>query len=126
MNTALQTFDFEENAVRTVMDERGEIWFVGKDVCQCLDHLMARVDLADIEALPQSGLKLQGDYLVVANAHPALNDIFAGTQWEAGGWLRAFRSLPGAVAGVNPTTFAGVMSRYTMVPINLCNGEKVA
>ena len=36
MNTELCTFDFESHAMRSVMIE-GEPWFVGKDVCRCLD-----------------------------------------------------------------------------------------
>ena len=35
-STELSTFDFESNAVRTVMID-GEPWFVGKDVCRCLE-----------------------------------------------------------------------------------------
>ncbi|MCW5581905.1 MAG: hypothetical protein KIS72_11250, partial [Luteimonas sp.] len=32
----------------------------------------------------------------VANRHPQLNRIFAGTAWQGGGWRRALASLPGA------------------------------
>jgi len=31
-------FEFETKAVRVVQDERGEPWFVGKDVCEALGY----------------------------------------------------------------------------------------
>lgn len=46
--TNMQTFDFEENAVRSLMVD-GEPWFVGRDVCTCLEisnsrHALSRLD----------------------------------------------------------------------------------
>lgn len=51
MNNALEVFDFEDHAVR-VIDQDGEPWFVGKDVCRCLeisDHHQALDRLDDDE-----------------------------------------------------------------------------
>lgn len=33
----VQVFDFQEHAVRSVVDDDGEPWFVGRDVCRCLE-----------------------------------------------------------------------------------------
>lgn len=35
-NTALQLFSYEGNKVRTITDERGELWWVATDVCEIL------------------------------------------------------------------------------------------
>lgn len=34
---ALEVFNFEENQVRTITDENGDVWFVAKDVCDVLE-----------------------------------------------------------------------------------------
>ena len=34
----LLTFEFEANQLRTMVDEKGETWFVAKDVCNVLQH----------------------------------------------------------------------------------------
>lgn len=36
MNTTLQVYQFKENPVRIEVDEKGEPWFVAKDVCKIL------------------------------------------------------------------------------------------
>ncbi|MDR2573778.1 MAG: hypothetical protein LBC94_05450 [Desulfovibrio sp.] len=38
MNAALTPFAFEESLVRVRRDERGEPWFVGKDVAKALEY----------------------------------------------------------------------------------------
>ena len=37
MNTEIQQFDFKGTALRTLIDEAGEPWFVAKDVCDILE-----------------------------------------------------------------------------------------
>jgi len=46
---ALQLFNFEENAVR-VVEQDGEPWFVGKDICQVLTIEKHHQALADLDA----------------------------------------------------------------------------
>ena len=46
---AISIFEFEGNAVRSVVDESGDPWWVGKDVCRCLEivnsnHAISRLD----------------------------------------------------------------------------------
>lgn len=51
MNTELQIFNYNNNAVRTI-DQDGETWFVGKDVCKTLeiaDHIQAIESLDEDE-----------------------------------------------------------------------------
>jgi prophage antirepressor-like protein len=38
----LSVFEFQSHAVRTLIDERGEPWFVGKDVCDVLGYADSR------------------------------------------------------------------------------------
>lgn len=58
MNTEIQTFDFNNNPVRTMTDENGEPWFVAKDVCNilCIDtnHLREALDDDEITNLRNS------------------------------------------------------------------------
>ena len=56
--------------------------------------------------------------LVVANAHPRLEDIFAGTKWAKKQWQQALRYLDGAHALSKPKKFAGTLSRCTFVPLD--------
>lgn len=37
MDTEIQTFNFNNNPVRTLTDENGEPWFVAKDICDILE-----------------------------------------------------------------------------------------
>lgn len=52
MNTEIQTFNFNNNPVRTLTDENGEPWFSGQDVCNILDtgtnHLREYLDEDEI------------------------------------------------------------------------------
>ena len=48
MNTEIQRFDFKGAALRTLIDEAGEPWFVAKDACDILgidtNHLREALD----------------------------------------------------------------------------------
>lgn len=46
---AMTTFDFEGSAVRSLTDEQGAPWWVGKDVCDCLGHGNHRQVLTKLE-----------------------------------------------------------------------------
>lgn len=37
MTTEIQTYDFEDNAVRSFVDDAGETWWMATDVCRCLE-----------------------------------------------------------------------------------------
>ena len=37
MENNIKVFNFNENEVRTNIDENGEVWFVNNDVCNVLD-----------------------------------------------------------------------------------------
>lgn len=49
MNTEIQTFNFNNNPVRTLTDENGEPWFVAKDVCDILALSNATVALQNLD-----------------------------------------------------------------------------
>lgn len=39
MNTDITLFQFENQSIRTGIDEHGEPWFVGKDICRALGYV---------------------------------------------------------------------------------------
>ena len=47
MNTEIQTFNFNNNPVRTLTDEDGEPWFIAKDVCDVLGYTNASKAISD-------------------------------------------------------------------------------
>lgn len=47
MNNSIQRFDFKGAALRTLIDENGEPWFVAKDVCDVLGYANASKAISD-------------------------------------------------------------------------------
>lgn len=47
MNNSIQRFDFKGAALRTLIDENGEPWFVAKDVCDVLGYTNASKAISD-------------------------------------------------------------------------------
>lgn len=47
MNNSIQRFDFKGAALRTLIDENGESWFVAKDVCDVLGYANASKAISD-------------------------------------------------------------------------------
>lgn len=84
------------------------------------------------KALMRRGLKIHqegGDtWLAIANRHPELAKLFAGTQWAArpgasAPWAQAASRLPGAARSADGIWFAGGTSRATLVPVSLLRGQ---
>jgi len=48
--TKLISFEFESNQLRTMVDEKGELWFVAKDVCNVLQHSNVSVACKIVDA----------------------------------------------------------------------------
>jgi len=65
------------------------------------------------------GMKLDGNFLIVANSHRGLQEVYRGTLWEAGNWGDALKRLPGATAAKQRRFEGGQRSLGTMVPIDL-------
>ncbi len=60
--------------------------------------------------------------LRVANSHKGMNELFRDTHWAgrsgtSGVWVQSMRRVPDAIIGKKPTTFNGVMQRYTEIPV---------
>lgn len=47
MNTEIQTFNFNDAPVRTLVDENGEPWFIAKDICNVLNYANASKAISD-------------------------------------------------------------------------------
>jgi len=55
------------------------------------------------------------DCFLIANGMPGLNQIFSGTDWSGGRYVRVLRRLPG-VAGAGTARFGGINRRGSIVP----------
>ena len=61
-------------------------------------------------------------YLMVANAHQGLSQLFRDTHWSAksgasGVWVQSLRRVPMATSGKNAARFDGVLTRYITFPL---------
>lgn len=81
----------------------------------------------DRKALARHGLSVRdkpgaaagaGRWLVVAHEYPALDDLFRGKPWAAGGWRQALARLPGAEVNGPTVNFAGSRRKGTWLPID--------
>jgi len=70
-STQLVAFQFEQNEVRTFIDEKGDPWFVAKDVCEILDIQNASVErfsLDDDEIRKMYIPSLSNNYTVISES----------------------------------------------------------
>lgn len=69
-------------------------------------------------ALLLYGIRLESGTMIVANKHPELSKIFAGTRWAAD-WTKSLRRLPGAKATGNTMSWGGSLAkaRGSIVPL---------
>lgn len=112
------------------------------DALECLNHLLCFTDRefsighyikdgraenviaptgGNYPGLDGYGIKLAERGLLVANKHPGLDIVFAGTIWASGAWVSALRRLPGAEFDDNlrPRFSGGLQQRCTSVPYSL-------
>lgn len=82
---------------------------VSEKACGLLHPFGLRIDVPSYDG-----------FLVVADSHPVLMSIFAGTRWESG-WRRALLSIPGAQAAYN-IRFRRVLVNAVAVPLRLERG----
>ena len=70
MNNEMQRFDFKGAALRTLIDEAGEPWFVAKDVCDILGHsnVSMALDRLDDDERSKFNLGRQGETNIVNEA----------------------------------------------------------
>lgn len=94
--------------------------------------IKAAVGLADdpdqskaLRALPSNGIRIKGRtesaWIILANAHPQLSQLFTNTHWHAGGgqrgtWSQAAKRIPKAKA-LGALGFDGVSSRAYAFPL---------
>ncbi|MFH1806842.1 MAG: hypothetical protein ABID63_18330 [Pseudomonadota bacterium] len=87
--------------------------------------------LAD-QILPAYGMKLVRDsetapgpfrWLLVANKHTALSKLFRETRWQSGVHRQALSRLSGAISGAGTARFAGAVTRYVKIPLDIIEGS---
>lgn len=83
------------------------------------DNKMHTIDAT--KALERHGLKIQGEHLLIANNHSALQSILNDTAWGSG-WARVLIRLDGATKPKTAIRFNGILSRSTSVPISVIFG----
>src|SRR5690554_3490230 len=66
--------------------------------------------------LGRYGLRVEGNYLDVANKHAELQKLLRDSPWAAG-WRTILGRIEGAGPRPEPVRFAGVVSRVTRIPI---------
>lgn len=67
-------------------------------------------------AIRRFGINWEDDGIVVANSHRGLNEIYKGTQWEAGTWGSSLKRLPGAKATAQRRFDGDQRSLGTFIP----------
>lgn len=87
--------------------------------CNMLAYPEARKEASQL--LERHGIKIGSKLVAVANRHPQLGRLFAGTCWggradTTSGWVQSLRRLPDAVA-IDKARFAGVKVRATAIPL---------
>lgn len=89
MSSDLQIFDFEDNAVRTLIGDNGEILFHGADVCKCLGFQNPRQamkthltddDVQELDTVDSKGRKNSANFI---NESGLYSLIFGSTKEEA-------------------------------------------
>jgi hypothetical protein len=117
----------------TLFDDDGEEIAVSGDegdkAAFSARNRLARFGLQLRRVVDEAGeIKVQ---LVIANAHRALAEVFAGTVWRTlpeaatgGGWAQVLRRAPGAQMSLGPMRFrGGVKVRAVILPIELMLGD---
>ena len=66
--------------------------------------------------LGRYGLRVEGNYLDVANKHAELQRLLKDSPWAAG-WRTILGRIDGAGPRSEPVRFAGVVSRVTRIPL---------
>ena len=73
------------------------------------------------KVLQNHGLAIKAEdgvkYLVIANQHHGLDQIFHGTRWRNRVWAQAFARFPGATKSAKAVYFGGVTAKGTWVPV---------
>lgn len=110
----------------------GERFSVGTWVMRAAGMEVGYQDFAEAnKVLASVGLRVKEHYytdkpvkvLLIANSHQGLQAIFRETHWTgksgaAGVWVQSMRRIPNACAGASATRFDGVLTRYTMMPVD--------
>ncbi|KJR41912.1 prophage antirepressor [Candidatus Magnetoovum chiemensis] len=58
MDNQMTTFNFNQNEVRTIVDEKGEVWFVAKDVCEVLEISKYRDAISNLDEDERGSVKV--------------------------------------------------------------------
>lgn len=69
MNTKLQAFNFNSHALRVIVDDNGEFWFIAKDVAEILDYsdahkMTSRLDSDEVQNRQIRGFGNRGVNLI--------------------------------------------------------------
>jgi hypothetical protein len=71
----------------------------------------------NIQAMEAFGISLRGQSVVIANTHPELSKLMAGTKW-ADGWWRSLQRIEGAERGRHRFE-KGAQIRVTIIPLGI-------
>lgn len=110
---------------------------IGQMIEEILSNMSASADLYDEgkrmaeRILPAYGLRLAREndhapgpfkWLLVANKHTALSKLFRDTRWQSGVHRQALSRIPGAISGTRTGRFAGAVTRFVKIPLDIIEG----
>lgn len=91
---------------------------INKSIGELIDsiHAGAQNMQEEHESLSRHGIRVEGDYLWIANTHSELSKTLRDTPWGSG-HRRMLLRIEGAKAGEKTAKFAGSASRFVSIPI---------
>lgn len=113
----------ELNCINAILQRQIKIEYTGfgssnKSIGELIDqiHASSEPSTAEHESLSRHGVRVEGNFLWVANTHSELSKTLRDTPWGSG-HRRMLLRISGAQAGEKTAKFAGSGSRYVSIPI---------
>mgnify|MGYP003632128644 FL=1 len=113
----------EHNCINAILQRQIRVEYSGfgsgsKSIGELVDSVHADINTnqEEYEALARHGVRVEGNYLWIANTHTELSRTLRDTAWGAG-HRRMLLRLTGAGVGERAVKFAGSLSRYVSIPI---------
>lgn len=126
-HTALEAQRDEEKLVSQIATQRVRVkraaGFEEVSLGELMEIASTKYDSDANKDLKTYGIKVEGDYVVIANSSRPLADLLKDTTWKAG-WSGQLRQLEGSSITDNSLYFApGIKSRATLVPVRYFVGD---
>lgn len=123
--TEAEEISDELNCVNAILQRQVRIDYstlgggANKSLGELIDHIHAAPSRTkdEYECLSRHGIRVEGEFIWIANTHSELSKTLRDTPWGSG-HRRMLLRINGAQAGDKAAKFAGSLSRYVSIPIN--------